>query len=283
MERYVLDKRIGVGSYGTAYLVHLKSDRNVQFVLKKIRLDNVSEKERAAAHSEVKLLSQLSHPFVLGYIDSFMHKNSVCIVTEYCESGDLYNKLKLCKKYLNEERVVEWFVQLMFALQYLHERKVLHRDLKTQNIFLTKEGNIKLGDFGIAKVLNSTEMAMTVIGTPYYMSPEIMESKPYDFKSDLWALGCVLYEMTSLKHAFDAQDMNGLVMKILRGKYVPTPLHYSPELRQVIAKLLSKVPEQRPTVDQLLDMAWVRGTVAKFSAKVVQLRKDDIEKINMLK
>lgn len=119
---------------------------------------------------------------------------------------------------------------------------MLHRDLKSQNIFL-KEGAAKIGDFGIARVLNSPlEMAQTVIGTPYYMSPEIMRSKPYDFKSDIWALGCILYEMATLKHAFDAQDMNGLVMKILRGKLMPLPPSYSDDLRQLIGKMLNKSP-----------------------------------------
>ncbi|KAK3282308.1 hypothetical protein CYMTET_9951 [Cymbomonas tetramitiformis] len=284
MERYVVEKRIGVGSYGSAYLVHFRKDRNVKCVLKKIRLDNVGPKERAAAHQEVKLLSQLSHPFVLGYIDSFQYKNFLCIVTEFCEAGDLYNKLKSCKTYLKEEQVVEWFVQLLSAIQYLHERKVLHRDLKTQNVFLTKEGNIKLGDFGIARVLNApVEMAMTVIGTPYYMSPEIMESKPYDFKSDLWAFGCVLYELTSLKHAFDAQDMNGLVMKILRGKYGSPPAHFSPELRQVVSRLLSKEPEQRPSCEQLNELAWVKSIMQQFSPKLSQLRREEMDKISYLK
>jgi serine/threonine protein kinase len=101
-----------------------------------------------------------------------------------------------------------------------------------------------------------------VIGTPYYMSPEILESKPYDFKSDLWALGCVLYEITSLKHAFDANDMNGLIMKIVRGKFPPLPTKYSPELRQVIGNLLSKNPEQRPSCEQVRK-AWVCMCVTK--------------------
>lgn len=105
---------------------------------------------------------------------------------------------------------------MALALFYLHERKILHRDMKTQNIFL-KNGKvrflylyhfyfqIRLGDFGIAKVLENTkDFANTCIGTPYYMSPELFKNKPYSYKSDVWALGCVLYEMCNLRHAFDA-------------------------------------------------------------------------------
>ena len=254
--------------FAARVLVARDARRSVQLVLKKIRLDNVSPKERAAAHQEVKLLSQLNHPNVLGYIDSFMHKNHLCIITELCERGDLYNALKSCKKYLSEDQVLDWFVQIALAMQHIHQKKVLHRDLKTQNVFLTADGLVKLGDFGIARVLNApVEMAMTVIGTPYYMSPEVMESRPYDFKSDMWSLGCVLYEMTSLKHAFDANDMNGLVMKIVRGKFMPTPSHYSTELRSLVNKLLTKIPKQRPTLEQILEMPFLRKRVEALQAK----------------
>jgi NIMA (never in mitosis gene a)-related kinase 1/4/5 len=102
------------------------------------------------------------------------------------------------------------------ALEYVHGRKVLHRDLKTQNIFLTGNNTVKLGDFGISKVLeNTNRAAMTVVGTPYYMSPEVCQNSPYSYKSDVWALGCVLYELCTLKHAFSADNLLGLVYKIV--------------------------------------------------------------------
>ena len=127
---------------------------------------------------------------------------------EYCEGGDLYQKIKNNKgKTFAETQIMEWFVQMCLALYYLHDKKILHRDLKTQNIFL-RNTRVKLGDFGIAKVLDSTQQfTNTCIGTPYYMSPELFKYKPYSYKSDIWALGCVLYEMCNLKHAFDAQSL----------------------------------------------------------------------------
>lgn len=128
------------------------------------------------------------------------------------------------------------FVQLCLALKHVHDRKILHRDLKSQNIFLMKNGMIKLGDFGIARVLkHTTEMARTAIGTPYYLSPEICENQPYNNKSDIWSLGCILYEIMTLKHAFEAGNMKGLVMKILRGHYPPVPSFYSADLKKLIA------------------------------------------------
>ena len=112
---------------------------------------------------------------------------------------------------------MHWFVQICIALEYVHKRKVLHRDLKTQNVFLTANNTVKLGDFGISKVLENTgDHAVTVQGTPYYMSPEVCESKPYTYASDVWALGCILYELCTLKHAFMSENLLGLVFKIVR-------------------------------------------------------------------
>jgi len=121
---------------------------------------------------------------------------------EYCEVGDLASHIKLKQKkgeMFSEEEILNWFIQICIALEYIHGWKILHRDVKSQNIFLTKNNTVKLGDFGISKLLESTnEAAMTVVGTPYYMSPEVCENKPYTFKSDVWALGCVLYELCTL-------------------------------------------------------------------------------------
>jgi non-specific serine/threonine protein kinase/NIMA (never in mitosis gene a)-related kinase len=132
---------------------------------------------------------------------------------------------------------------MALALYYLHDQKILHRDLKTQNIFL-KHGRVRLGDFGIAKVLDSTrDFANTCIGTPYYMSPELFKYKPYSYKSDVWAFGCVLYEMCNLRHAFDAQSLNGLAVKILKGNYPPICNAYSKQLRDLISSMISINPK----------------------------------------
>jgi NIMA (never in mitosis gene a)-related kinase len=121
------------------------------------------------------------------------------------------------------------------ALLYIHEKRILHRDIKTQNIFLSSNGTIKLGDFGISKVLeNSVSSAKTVVGTPYYLSPEACENQPYNSKSDIWALGCVLYELCTLKHAFDANNLLGIVYKIVKGGYEPIPDIYSKDMELLV-------------------------------------------------
>lgn len=197
----------------------------------------------------------------------------LCIVTDYCEAGDLYAKLKGTKGFMREDAVLDLFSQIALALAYVHEQRVLHRDLKTQNVFLHRNGTIKLGDFGVSRHMEApVDMAMTVIGTPYYMSPELMEGKPYGYKSDVWALGCVLYELATLKHAFDANDMNGLVMKIVRGRVLPVPMHYSQELRSLISKLLAKRPADRPTLKRVLEAPVLAKYVAKHRAAIAQRR-----------
>ncbi|CAG9466714.1 unnamed protein product [Pedinophyceae sp. YPF-701] len=271
MESFQVLRRIGTGTYGSAFLVCLKEDESRRFVLKKINMSQMSERERAAAHQEVRLLAQLDHPFVLGYHDSFQHRGHMCIVTEYCEAGDLYRLLKRQNEPLPEEQIKEWLAQVTLALHYIHERKVVHRDLKSQNIFLTRDGSAKLGDFGIARVLSSPqELARTVIGTPYYMSPEIVRNQPYSYQSDVWSLGCVVFEMATGKHAFDAADMNALVMKILRGKVDRLGPQYSPDLQQLLDLMLARDPARRPTTEQILHCPFLREHVveAKHEAAV---------------
>eukprot|EP00192_Tetraselmis_astigmatica_P009346 CAMPEP_0117666422 /NCGR_PEP_ID=MMETSP0804-20121206/10368_1 /TAXON_ID=1074897 /ORGANISM="Tetraselmis astigmatica, Strain CCMP880" /LENGTH=850 /DNA_ID=CAMNT_0005473967 /DNA_START=656 /DNA_END=3208 /DNA_ORIENTATION=+ len=275
MDTYTVVRKLGTGTYGSAYLVCLKGDASARYVLKKIFLQEVSQREREAAEQEVHLLATLDHAFILGYVDSFVYKNHLCIITEYCEAGDLYTYLNSRKSYLPEAQVLEWFVQIALAVQHCHDRKVLHRDLKTQNIFLTKNGDVKLGDFGISRVLKGPmEMAQTIVGTPYYMSPEILECKPYDFKSDIWSLGCVLVEMATLKHAFDASDMSGLVMKVLRGTVLPLPPHYSEQLSALANKLLSRSPRGRPSFDMIFSAEFLQDVYQKATSKALEMQTD---------
>lgn len=138
---------------------------------------------------------------------------------------------------------------MSLGLQYLHANRILHRDIKTINMFLAKDDMIKIGDLGVAKMLNQTaNMAHTVVGTPYYLSPELCEEKPYNNKSDIWSLGCVLYELCTLKHPFEAQNQGALILKILRGKFNPIPSSYSKPLHDMVERLLLKDYRQRPDI-----------------------------------
>ncbi|KAM4741605.1 serine/threonine-protein kinase Nek4 isoform 3-T3 [Anableps anableps] len=266
MNNYIFIRVVGKGSYGEVNLVKHKTDQK-QYVIKKLNLTTSSKRERRAAEQEANLLSQLRHPNIVTYRESWEGDDrQLYIVMGFCEGGDLYHRLKQQKgELLPERQVVEWFVQIAMALQYLHERNILHRDLKTQNIFLTKTNIIKVGDLGIARVLeNQNDMASTLIGTPYYMSPELFSNKPYNHKSDVWALGCCVYEMSTLKHAFNAKDMNSLVYRIVEGKLPPMPSQYHPHLGDLIKSMLCKRPEDRPDVKHILRQPYIKRQIAMF-------------------
>ncbi|XP_061154091.1 serine/threonine-protein kinase Nek1 isoform X2 [Syngnathus typhle] len=265
MDKYDKVKKIGEGSFGKAVLVKAKKDGH-QYVIKEVSISGMSDRERQESRKEVAVLANMSHPNIVQYKESFEEGGCLYIVMDYCEGGDLFKKINSQRGVLfPEEQILDWFVQICLALKHIHDRKILHRDIKSQNIFLTKDGTVQLGDFGIARVLNSTvELARTCIGTPYYLSPEICENKPYNNKSDIWALGCVLYEMCTLKHAFEAGNMKNLVLKIIRGSYHPVSVHYSQELRTLLAQLFQHNPRERPSVGGILDKAFLSCRIQKF-------------------
>ena len=243
------------------------------YCVKVIKIKNIPRKEREACRVEVELLRRLNHPNIVGYKESFLTRNkeSLCIVMEYCDGGDLCDLIKKARRSLfSEAKVLHWFVQMALGLHYMHSNRILHRDLKTQNIFLLGNGRLVLGDLGISKVLEGTmDFAETCIGTPYYMSPEIFKNKPYNHKSDIWALGCVLYELVTLNHAFDAASLNGLAAKIIRGRYPPISTKYSRNLRSLIDAMLDKAPANRPDLEDILRMPFIKKHIQAFFSDIV--------------
>ncbi|XP_035746771.1 serine/threonine-protein kinase Nek1 isoform X4 [Egretta garzetta] len=242
MDKYIKVRKIGEGSFGKAILVKAK-ENGQQYVIKEINISKMSNKEREESRREVAVLANMKHPNIVLYRESFEENGCLYIVMDYCEGGDLFKKINAQKGILfSEDQILDWFVQICLALKHIHDRKILHRDIKSQNIFLTKDGTIQLGDFGIARVLNSTaELARTCIGTPYYLSPEICQNKPYNNKSDIWALGCVLYEMCTLKHALIAEEFNHKIFQ----KFGP---HAAPAKRPAQEQILTSVaPAQKIT------------------------------------
>ncbi|XP_027532547.1 serine/threonine-protein kinase Nek1 isoform X7 [Neopelma chrysocephalum] len=265
MDKYIKVRKIGEGSFGKAILVKAK-ENGQQYVIKEINISKMSNKEREESRREVAVLANMKHPNIVLYRESFEENGCLYIVMDYCEGGDLFKKINAQKGVLfSEDQILDWFVQICLALKHIHDRKILHRDIKSQNIFLTKDGTIQLGDFGIARVLNSTaELARTCIGTPYYLSPEICQNKPYNNKSDIWALGCVLYEMCTLKHAFEAGNMKNLVLKIISGPFPPVSVHYSYDLRNLLSQLFKRNPRNRPSVNSILEKNFLAKRVEKF-------------------
>lgn len=252
---YTIKEKLGTGSYGVVYKVLKKGDKQF-YVLKQISLFNMNKAQIDEVKNESKILASLNSVFIVKYYDSFIDNNNLNIIMEYCDGGDLshlLNNQMKAGKMPSEEKIWKFFIQISLGIAYIHNKKILHRDLKTLNIFLTKDDKVKIGDLGVAKVLNQTNFARTFVGTPYYLSPEICEEKPYNEKSDVWALGCILYEMVTCKHPFNATNQGALILKILRGKYDPIAnKDISCDLKKMVDILLEKSYFKRPAVTEII-------------------------------
>ncbi|PAA80800.1 hypothetical protein BOX15_Mlig018929g1, partial [Macrostomum lignano] len=260
--RYRVVRQIGKGAFGTVHLVEdLRSSEEKFKVLKEVQIGEVDPDETLEVVHEAKLLGKLDHSAILKFYNCFMEPPSFCIVTEYCDEGDLdqcISRLKQAGHNLPVQTTIRWFIQILLGVDYLHGRRILHRDLKTKNIFL-KSGTVKIGDFGISRVLMSnSDMASTFLGTPYFMSPELLKHEGYNAKSDIWSVGCILYEMCALEHAFKGAGLMGILFSICGNPCPVIPDRYPPELQAVLEKMLAKDPQDRLSAREVLKEPFVR-------------------------
>ncbi|KAJ3416636.1 G2-specific serine/threonine protein kinase [Chytridiales sp. JEL 0842] len=262
---------IGSGSFGIIRKVRRKSDGMV-LARKEIDYSKMSDKEKRQLVAEVNILRELRHPNIVRYYERFVDREKcmIYIIMEYCEGGDLAAVIKQCKKEnkrIPEDIIWNLTTQLLMALQECHHGSaksshptILHRDIKPDNVFLDSSQNVKLGDFGLSRTISNPEeeFAKTYVGTPFYMSPELVNETSYNTKSDVWALGCLIYELCTLEPPFQANTQANLSAKIRIGKINPLPSQYSAELNAVVKAMLNVNHMKRPSTTEILKLNRVR-------------------------
>ena len=268
MEGFKILSKIGEGSYSTVLKVQRIEDGNI-YALKRVKFYKLSEKEKENALNEIRILASVKNKNVISYKEAFFIEkdSSLGIVMEYADNGDLFQLIterKKTKNYFTEQEVWKILIQLLNGLKALHDFKILHRDIKSANVFLFKGGVCKLGDLNVSKVARKG-LGYTQTGTPYYASPEVWEEKPYDSKSDVWSLGCVIYEMITLRPPFQAKSMEELYKKVMRGNYPRIPSKYSEDLSDTIKLMIQVEAGARPSCEELLKMPMISKRIEYFN------------------
>ncbi|ETV90332.1 NEK protein kinase [Aphanomyces invadans] len=275
MDQYTRIRQLGEGSFGNVYLMREKREGGNLVCIKDIPIAPTSLKAKRgkSGANEAQLMKRLRHPNLIVYLDSFESRNHrhLFIVMEYCSGGDLHATLQGKRRLESEATVCLWLVQICLGLHSMHHRRIMHRDIKSHNIFISHDGHLVLGDLGMSRELDQDDLAHTTVGTPYFMSPELCDGDgTYSYASDVWAVGCVLYEMCTLHFPFEAKTTPALVKKICTGDYTPLDRKYSPHLRQLQDDLLAVNPTHRPTVQHILTSAFLRPALECYVSDVVK-------------
>lgn len=261
--QFIKKKLLGTGSFGSAWRVE-ERETGITCAAKVMDTNAMTAKDRGFVANEVKCLARCNHPNVIRHQMSTEIDGMMLIVMEYADGGDLYKQIKARQqglRYFKEHEILFIFLQLCLALEHIHSKKMMHRDLKTANVLLTTTGLVKLGDFGFSRQYEdslSNPVGSTFCGTPYYLSPELWRRAPYSKKSEMWALGVVLYEVIALKRPFGGKNMDELIDNILNARYEPLPQQFSADLQQLVSQLLSLNPSQRPSLRQMFRQPFIR-------------------------
>lgn len=258
-QRFEVQKFLGKGSYGSVYRVKRNDDEQI-YAVKETDVCKMTQEERQDAANEIRLLASVKHPNIVRYYETFLDGNWLVIVMEYAQCGDLSHFIKKGKerqKPFPEEIVWNFFIQIIRGVEHLHNKKIMHRDIKPMNVFIGKGDIVKIGDLGIAKVLKNNE-AQTQIGTPHYMAPEIWKSRSYTFAADIWSLGCLLYEMLTYRVPFEARSMAELKSKVMAGKVQPITAPYSNAMKNICMSMMQLDPAKRPSLTELLNVSEVQ-------------------------
>ena len=251
LSKYEIIQEMGRGAFSTVYKIKSKSDNTI-YCLKKINIKKTPDRK-----NEVNILSKLNHPNLVKYISSYEDEEGIYIIMEFCIYGDLYSLLHIVKKkkvYVNEEIIWDIAYQCLLGLEYLHSNQIIHRDIKLLNIFMSKNKIVKIGDMGMSKILDKKEMKLSRVGTPLFLAPELIKKEKYDFKADIWSLGCSIYHLAKTIPPFNDENLVKLGQAIINDNPPKLPKCYSEELGNFINKLMTKNKKHRPTAAEALEL-----------------------------
>lgn len=263
--RYIKVKDISQGSQGIITLMKDTEDNNKYVVLKTIKPPEESQIDFEKSLNEVNLLKQLHHPNVIQYYDSIYEPpNSLYIFLEYADCQDLSKYMQKNKKMSNDQ-ILRIFSQIILGLSYIHSKKIIHRDLKCENIFLFKNELVKIGDFGVSKEISDGKLAHTVIGSPLFFAPEILLNMPYSYPADIWAAGCILYQMMTSRHPFLSKSSQELIGKVLCSK-PSIPSGCDKRLADLFFRMVDKEPKNRPTASEILQIPMIKKQLSAIQS-----------------
>jgi NIMA (never in mitosis gene a)-related kinase len=254
-------KQLGQGSYGTVYKVRRQSDGK-NYALKTVDLSALNQRQREDSVNEIRIMASVTSPFIIGFHEAIIHNHRLSIVSEYAQLGDLAHiitRKRQKHRPFKEEAIWRFMLEMLEGLRVLHERGIVHRDLKSANILVVAPDLFKIGDLGISTVLQQRQLAKTQIGTPMYLAPEVWKKRPYNSKCDIWSLGVLLYEMATFSYPYNARNARDLSVKVCTARAPQLTENYSRDLSHVIHLMLTQNPVQRPSVVELLEMPVIRS------------------------
>ena len=281
VENFKVVKEIGKNKTDIykSYLLRSSTSDN-EYVYKSVNVIALKEKERDTLLNEIKVLKKINHQNVIEIKNSQYSKDKkfLNIITEYAEDGTLQEKYEEQKKknqYFDETDLLDWFIQILLALQYIHEKQILHRDIKPSSIFLMKD-MAKLGNFGVSKVLSPTiKSAKTKVTTPKYLAPEVKKNRNYTYEADIWALGVTFYQLIILDYPFEGSSLLEIQANIAEGKKKPIPKDCKIDAKfiKIINEMMSVDPKERISLQKIFEESIIKSRISCFlnQQKISQL------------
>ena len=282
IQDFTIQKTLGRGSFGSVYLVLRKKDQKI-YALKTVIFENLNKRDQENSLNEVRILASINHPNVIGYKEAFWDEqgSSLNIVMEYADDGDLESKIVKMRKeggMFNESLIWSYSIQMIEGLKALHDKKIMHRDIKSANIFLVKDKHqCKIGDMNVSKVIKE-KVLRTQTGTPYYASPEVWRDEPYSYKSDLWSIGCVIYELCALRPPFKGKDLDELYGNVCKGNIERISHIYSDDLWKMIMMLLQVDVKKRVDCNEFLDSKLIMKKIKEMKENNSECKDLEINK-----